>query len=137
MKSYKNLFDKEYYMKIATKALLAVLIVTAFTLQTVPVSAASRSFSGRMGRQVERVQQHHDRKMELRAAVLGITADELRQELKQKSFEKILKEHGFSTKESFLVALQGKIKDELKHRGLSDEQIGKILLKREHRAETM
>ena len=124
-------------MKIPTKALVAVLIVTALSLQTLPVMASSKNFSVRMQRQVQRVQQHHDRKMELRASVLGMTAEELRIELKSKSLEKILKEHGFSSRETFWIALQGKIKDELKKRGLSDERIEKILSKREHRADSL
>lgn len=123
-------------MKIGTKALVTLLIITALSLQTIPVATASKNISSRMQRQVQRVQQHHDRKLTLRAAVLGMDVEQLKHELKQKSFEKIMKEHGFTTKSGYLVALQGKIKDELKKRGLSEEKISKLLKKKEQRLET-
>ncbi len=81
----------------------------------------------RAGRNVERAQRHHDRKFELRAATLSLAPNELKKELKQKKFAQILKEHGFKTRKDFHVAMLGKIKDELHKRGLSDEQINKIL----------
>jgi len=122
-------------MKLPNRALMAVLIVTAISLQISPAATAGSSdVSQRMKRQVERVQQHHDRKLELRAATLGMTATELKDELKAKSFRQILKEHGFKNKDDFYIALQGKVRDELHKRGFSNEQIEQQLLKRQQRA---
>lgn len=122
-------------MKLPTKTLVTVLIVTALSMQVLPVAAASDSnISQRMRRQVERVQQHHDRKFELRAATLSMSPDELRDELKHKPLERILKERGFKKQQHFYVALQGKIREELHKRGLSDEYIKHHLLKRQQRA---
>ena len=117
-------------MKVHTKALLAVLVVTALSLQALPTTAASDTIAPRMKRQVERVQRHHDRKLELRAATLHMEPDELKKELQTKSIEQILKEHGFNSKDAFYQALQGKVKEELKKRGLSDEQVEQVLEKR-------
>ena len=122
-------------MKLPNKALMAVLIVTALSLQVVPVAASSAdSVNSRMKRQVDRVQQHHDRKLELRAATLGMTPEDLKHQLKTKSFRQVLKEHGFKNKHDFYLALQGKIRDELRKRGFSDEQIEQQLMKRQKRA---
>jgi hypothetical protein len=68
--------------------------------------------------------------MELRAGVLGMTPDELKAQLKIKSFSQILKEHGFSTRQAYHTALFGKLKDELKRRGWDDRKIQDFLSKR-------
>ncbi|HEX4662109.1 MAG TPA: hypothetical protein VH144_00680 [Candidatus Saccharimonadales bacterium] len=120
-------------MKIGTKAIVSLLVVTMITLSAVPVSALSATnttSSNTAERKLERLHKHHDRKMELGASILSMTPDQLRQELKSKSFNQILKEHGFTTKLSYHTALLGKLKDELKRRGWDDKKIQQFLDKR-------
>src|SRR2546430_1694720 len=100
-------------MKIGTKAIISLLVVTMIALSAGPVSAItdrSNAVGGNIERKLERLQKHHDRKMELRASVLGMTPDQLRQELKTKSFNQILKEHGFNSRLGYHTALLGKLK---------------------------
>ncbi len=91
-----------------------------------PESGTSKSNE----RKLERIYKRHDRKMELRASVLGMSADELKEQLKTKSFDTILNQHGFKSREAFNTALTGKLKDELHKRGWSDEKIEKLMQKR-------
>ncbi len=123
-------------MKIATKALLTLLIVSALAMASGNVALASTDSSVRRSNKLERLQRHHDRKLELRASILGITPEQLKQELKDSSFEKVLKKHGFKDKAAFEVALNGKVKDELKRRGWSENKLNKLLQKRADRLQS-
>lgn len=122
-------------MKIATKALLTLLIVSALTISSGSIVAASgdNDTDIRRSYKLERLQRHHDRKLELRASILGITPQELKQELKESSLDKVLKKYGFKDRSAFEVALNGKVKDELKRRGWSDNKLNKLLQKRTDR----
>ena len=124
-------------MKIATKSLAVLLIVTMLTLSSGSHASAKPSRSGslvpRNINRLQRIQNRHDKKHELRASVLGISPDELKQELKNHNFDQILKRHGFKTRLDFQKAVVGKLKDELKRRGWSDRKIDKFLQKRSHR----
>ena len=122
-------------MKIATKSLAVLLIVTMLTLSSASPAVAkpSRSSALRNINKLQRLQHRHDRKLELRASVLGISPDELKQELKTYDFDQVLKRHGFKTRLAFQKALVGKLKDELKRRGWNDQKIDKFLQKRLHR----
>lgn len=120
-------------MKIATKTLATLLIATVMSLSLVSgVSAASGENGNRKtnNQRLERIQRRHDRKLVLHASVLGISADELKAELKQRSFDQMLKRHGFHSYDAFTTALVGKLKEELKHRGWSDRKITHFLNKR-------
>jgi len=118
-------------MKIATKALATLLIVTVMTVGVAGNASALSSRQGNVGQQqLERLQQHHDRKLELRANILGMSADELRAELKEKSFSQVLKRHGFKSHEAFHKAMAGKLKDELMRRGWSEKKIERYVEKR-------
>lgn len=123
-------------MKIATKTLASLLIITMLALSS---SSFVQATSGPVGHvyesKLDRLTRRHDRKMELQANILGITPTQLKEELKTSSFEQILKRHGFKQKEDFHTALIGKIKDELKNRGWSEEKIQKMLDKRISRLE--
>lgn len=123
-------------MKIATKTLTSLLIITMLTLSSTAFVGATSGFSGsKAEHRIERITKHHDRKMELAASILGITPAELREELKTSTFDQVLKKHGFKTREDFRVAMAGKLKDELKKRGWSDEKIQKLLNKKMSRLE--
>ena len=122
-------------MKIATKALMTMLIIAMISLSSATASAmSSESKPVHNGdKKLERVYKHHDRKFELRASVLGMTSTELREELRTKPFDTIIKKHGFKNRQSFYTAVSGKVKDELKRRGRSDQKIEKILQKKLNR----
>ncbi len=125
-------------MKIATKTLASLLIITMLALGTNSISPSTVSASSRGQKtenKLERLTKRHDRKLQLQASILGMTPLELKEELKSSSFEQILKRHGFKTKEDFHTAVAGKIKDELKKRGWSEEKIQKLLDKRVSRLE--
>ena len=125
-------------MKIATKALASIMVIAMLSLSVVNfagVQAESSKIAKSNERKLERIYKRHDRKMELRASVLGISPDELREQLKTKPFETILKQHGFKDKQAFHTALTGKLKDELKKRGWSDEKIESVMKKRLERLE--
>jgi len=124
-------------MKIATKALASIMIIAMLSLSAVNFAGAvpESKLVKTNERKFDRIIKRHDRKMELRASVLGISPDELKEQLKSKSFDQILKSYGFKDRESFRIAMTGKLKDELKKRGWSDEKIETILKKRLERLE--
>lgn len=114
-------------MKIATKTLVSLLIVTALTLGNSSFASATSGSGSRSESRIEKVTRRHDRKLELHASILGISTEQLREELKTSDFDQVLKKHGFKTREDFRTAMAGKIKDELKNRGWSDEKIQKVI----------
>jgi hypothetical protein len=116
-------------MKIATKTLATLLIATVLTISVHTGVAATPNFEKKETK-LEKLQQHHDRKLELRASVLSMTADELREELKTKNFTQVIKKRGFKNHEAFHVALAGKMKEELQRRGWSEQKIDALVQKR-------
>ncbi len=114
-------------MKIATKTLVSLLIITALTISSSSFASATNGNGMRRESRIERITRKHDRKLELTADILGISNKQLKEELKVSSFDQVLKKHGFKTREDFRTALSGKIKDELKKRGWSDEKIQKVV----------
>lgn len=114
-------------MKIATKTLVSLLIITALTISSSSFASATSGSGMRRESRIERITRKHDRKLELTADILGISNKQLKEELKVSSFDQVLKKHGFKTREDFRTALSGKIKDELKKRGWSDEKIQKTV----------
>lgn len=119
--------------KIATKALATLLIVTVLTMSIHGTAAASPASFEKKDEKLEKLQHHHDRKFELRASVLGITSEQLKEELKEKSLEQIIKKRGFKDREVFNVAMIGKMKEELQRRGLSEQRIESLIQKRAER----
>ena len=106
------------------------------TLSSSTLVRATSDFTGsRIEHRIERITKRHDRKMELAASILGITPAELKEELKINTFDQVLKKHGFKSREDFRLAMAGKLKDELKKRGWSDEKIQKLIDKRMSRLE--
>lgn len=120
-------------MNIATKTLATIMLVAMLTLSASGASALTpntQTNKQRESRQLERLYKHHDRKMELRASVLGITPDELRDKLEEQSFDQIIKRAGFKDQASFQIALVGKTKDELRKRGWDDQRVQEFVQKR-------
>jgi hypothetical protein len=119
--------------KITTNTLATLVLVSMMSLSSMDVSAVSRDkqvTENQLLRRLERVYQHHDRKHELRASVLGISSEELRAQLKARPLDTILKKHGFKNKLSFYTAVTGKLKDELRRRGWSERKIEEYVQKR-------
>ncbi|HAC56173.1 TPA: hypothetical protein DCF80_01605 [Candidatus Saccharibacteria bacterium] len=118
--------------KIATNTLATLVLVGMMSLASlnVAVLADHKTDDKQRLKRLERVYQHHDRKHELRASVLGISADELREQLKVKSLSTVVKKHGFRDKLSFYTAVTGKLKEELRRRGWSERKIDEHFQKR-------
>ncbi len=120
--------------KVATNTLATLVLVGVMSLSSLNVSAISGNQGVNADRlnlkRLERVYQHHDRKHELRASVLGISADELREQLKEKSLDTVVKKHGFKNRLAFYTAVTGKLKNELRHRGWSERKIEEQVQKR-------
>lgn len=120
--------------KIATNTLATLVLIGIISLSNINVSALAQSSSGNDDRQqlkrLERMYQHHDRKHELRASILGMSPEELREQLKAKSLDTIIKKHGFRDRLSFYTAMTGKLKDELRRRGWSERKIEELVQKR-------
>ena len=119
--------------KVTTNTLATLVLVSMMSLTSLNVSAINQK-SGEAYRhhlkRLERVYQYHDRKHELRASVLGISAEQLRNQLKEKSFDTIIKKHGFKNRQSFYTAVTGKLKEELRRRGWSERKIEEFVQKR-------
>lgn len=109
-------------MKLSTKTLASLMLVTTVAAA---VPGASRLMSrGRYKEsKFDRILQHHDRKGELRATVLGVDPMEFRDQLHRQSFEAIRKRYGFSSDRAFRLALLGKLRHELKSRGWSRQRM--------------
>lgn len=119
-------------MKIASKALVTIMLTAMLALSATGISSVSAAepTAKTNDKKLSRLYRKHDRKMELRAATLGMSTDELKSELDHKTWTQILKSHGFKSEEAFQVAMVGKTKDELKRRGWSDEKISEFIDKR-------
>ncbi len=119
--------------KIATNTLATLVLIGIMSLSTVNVSALAFAEAQEINpkiRKLERIYQHHDRKLELRASVLGISPEELRAQLKAKSLDTIVKKHGFKNRLTFYNAVTGKLKNELHRRGWSERKIETFAQKR-------
>lgn len=119
--------------KVATNTLATLVLIGMMSLATINMSVLSEA-QGKAARgqlkRLERIYQHHDRKHELRASVLGISAEELREQLKAKSLDTIVKKHGFKNRLSFYTAVTGKLKDELRRRGWNERKLEEHIQKR-------
>jgi hypothetical protein len=118
-------------MKIATNALVVLLVVMMVTFAPLNIGATNNPQSGdKASKRFEKVFRRHDKNMEVQASVLGMSPDELRGELRQQPIQNIIKKHGFKDISAFQKALVGKLKDELKHRGWTDRKINDFVAKR-------
>lgn len=119
-------------MKVATNTLATLVLIGIISLSTVNVAALGAvTKADKMNiKRLERLYQRHDRKLELRASVLGISAEELREQLKAKSLDTVVKKHGFRDRAAYYVALTGKLKDELRKRGWSERKLEVLVQKR-------
>lgn len=139
MKSTKKKLSKNKTMRasragqFATKTLATLMVVALLSVSVVSIGSSANAASGMSQSSASRTIARHDRRMTLRASVLGVTSDELKTELKTKTFEQVVKAHGFKDMAAFHTALIGKLKLELKARGWSDAKINDFVAKREAR----
>lgn len=119
--------------KLATQTLATLVIIGVMSMSSVNTSALQRQASGidpRVLKDLERVYHAHDRRFELRASVLGVAPDELRDQLRKKSLETIVKKYGFKDVMAFYTAVTGKLKAELRARGWSERRLDTFVTKR-------
>jgi hypothetical protein len=76
-------------MKIATKTLVSLLIVTVLTVSSSSFASATNGSGNRKESQIERITRRHDRKQELTADLLGISTKQLKEELKTSNFVQV------------------------------------------------
>ena len=119
-------------MRISTKTLASLLLVTAVTAAVPGISSRAGS-NRRRESQFDRLLQRHDRKGELRADILGIDAYQFRTLQKRLPFEEIARRHGFASARDFRLALFGKLKNELHQRGWTTHKIEQYMLARSSR----
>ncbi len=121
-------------MTVPTKTLATLMVLAMLTLSAsgvIALAPSDKKATARQDtRQLQRLLRRHDRKLELRASVLGMTADQLKEKMKAQPLEHIIHHAGFKSQQSFHVALVGKLKDELRRRGWSDNKIQLAVEKR-------
>lgn len=109
-------------MKLSTKTLTSLMLVTTVAA-ALPGASRTISRASRTESKFDRILQHHDRKGELRAEVLGIDPLTFRTLLRQVSFPTIIRRYGFRDERAFRLALLGKLKEELGSRGWSRQRV--------------
>jgi hypothetical protein len=119
-------------MRLSTKTLASLLLVTAVAA-TMPGISKMPGKRRRRGSQFDRLLQRHDRKGELRAEILGISAADFRAKQKKMSFDEITRASGFSNARAFRLALLGKLKEELHQKGWSSGRIERFVMTRRDR----
>lgn len=118
--------------KIATQTLATLVIIGVMSMSAVNSATLgrARAVDPKQLKELEKVYAHHDRKFELRASVLGIDADMLREQLREKPLETIVKKYGFRDVMAFYTAVTGKLKAELRLRGWSEKRLETYVAKR-------
>lgn len=119
-------------MKVATNTLATLVLIGIISLSPVNVAALGAVTQDDRAniKRLERLYQRHDRKLEIRASLLGISPAELRDQLKAKSLDVIVKKYGFRDRAAYYIALTGKLKDELRKRGWSERKLEVLVQKR-------
>lgn len=120
-------------MKISTKTLASLLVVTAVAAAVPGISGMVPPGKKRKGSQFDRLLQRHDRKGELRAEILGIDVHTFRRLRVHHTLGEIAKRYGFKDTRAFRLALLGKLKNELHQRGWSPRKIEQFVVSRSMR----
>lgn len=117
--------------KLATQTLATLVIIGVMSMGAMNMSTKRQdAVDAKYLRELDRVYQAHDRRFELRASVLGIEPVELRDQLKDKSLDTVVKKYGFKNISAFYVAVTGKLKTELRQRGWSERKLENYIAKR-------
>lgn len=120
-------------MKLSTKTLCSLLVMTAVASAVPGISKVGRS--KRQESKFDRLLQRHDRKGELRAEVLSVSPLEFRELQKRLSLADIARRRGFASERAFRLALLGKLKNELRQRGWSARRIEQYMVARSARVD--
>lgn len=115
-------------MKQSTKTVTSLLVITTIAAAVPGISRIIKP-TKRHESQFDKLLQRHDRKGEVRAEILGLSALEFREMTKKKSFEQIISSRGMS-KRAFRMALVGYLRNELKQRGWSATRIDNYVMTR-------
>lgn len=120
-------------MRISTKTLASLLLVTAVAAAIPGISTKVPGVKKRRESQFDRLLQRHDRKGEIRGEILGLSPLEFRDMQKKMSFEDIIRRHGFPDARAFRMALFGKLRNELRQRGWTRRRIDHFMVSRRDR----
>lgn len=119
-------------MKLPTKTITSLLVVTAVAAAVPGISQIGRRRQKAVS-QFDRLIQRHDRKGELRAEVLNMTPEVFRDAMRRMPFDRICRQAGFATVRAYRLALLGRLRYELHHRGWTAQQINSYVLTRSDR----
>lgn len=117
-------------MQLATNTLESLLTASA-AIVNAPQRAAKKT--AKLWQRLDRILQRHDRKGKLRAGLLGITPQKFRELQKKQSFEQLVRQFGFIDIRSFCTAVLGKVKDQLRSKGWSQNRIDHYIGRRSGR----
>lgn len=120
-------------MKMSTKTLTSLLLVTAVAAAMPGISTVISPGRKRKESQFDRLLQRHDRKGELRAEILGTDVHTFRSLRVRYAQSEIIKRYGFKDTRAFRLALLGKLKNELHQRGWSPRKIEQFVVRRSMR----
>lgn len=116
-------------MKLTTKT-VATLLVASSIAAAVPGISQLPISKKRRESQFDKLLQRHDRKGEIRAELLGMSAYDFRQTMRTKNLEQLITESGMGSKRAFRLALVGMLRDELLQRGWSRTRIDRYVMVR-------
>lgn len=105
--------------KLSTKTIATLTVVTA---AAAAVPGLSQTALNTSQSQFDKLLQRHDRKGELRADILNMSAHEFKKQLRHHTFDEIISKAGM-TKRTFRMALLGKLRNELRQRGWTTAKI--------------
>lgn len=120
-------------MRISTKTLTSLLIVTAVAAAVPGITRRLPGKKHRFESQFDRLLQHHDRKGELRAEILGISPTTFKNLQKHLTPTEMVRRSGFTDVRAFRLALLGKLKGELRQRGWTTHRIDRYVAVRSSR----
>ena len=116
-------------MKLSTKTVASLLVVTAVAA-TVPGLSKFTIPKKRRESLYDKLLSRHDRKGVLRAEILGISPHEFKQMSKKMTFLEVIQACGLYSKRDFRLALMGRLRNELLHRGWTRSRIDTYVLMR-------
>lgn len=117
--------------KLSTKT---IATLTVFTAAAAAVPGLSKTALHTKESQFDKLLQRHDRKGEIRAALLNMTPHQLKRQLRSMSFDEVLAKAGM-TKRTFRVALLAMLRNELRLRGWTTVKINEYVRLRTPRAQ--
>ena len=114
-------------MKLSTKNVATLLVAASLAAAAPGISQLTVSKKRRESR-FDRLLQRHDRKGELRAELLSMSAQDFRQAIRTASLDTLISQSGMGTKRAFRMALVGRLRDELLSRGWTRARIERYVL---------